>query len=96
MSTEPVTETMCGKCESAIHTRINERPTLKIVLVALGVLLTLIGGTFRYAYMSTDKIERRQWDFSEKMVTQMDFREFKQENNAKLDKIQTAIEAIRR
>ena len=103
MKNDPVTEGKCEKCEANIHTRINQRTTWKLILWVLGVFFFMIAGSYGYTSTSMDKaaakqekVEAKQWDFSEKMVTQTDFREFKQENNTKLDRIQASIESLRR
>lgn len=88
--TDPITEKACGFCSATLHKRINERPTLKIVLIGF----LAITGLISYVYTGQAKIEDRQWQFTEKMVTQEDFREFKKENNAQLARILLSIEKI--
>lgn len=83
MSDEPVTEPECKVCSASLHTRINERPTLKIVIVGFAVMASLIG----YVYADQGKIEARQWEFSEKMVTKQDLKDAE-------TRIMTAISAI--
>lgn len=93
---DTVTEEECTTRQGVMHARINERPPWRVILWVLFIFFILIVSSFGYTSTSMNKVETRQWEFSEKMVTTDDFREFKRENNAKLDKIQTAIEAIRR
>lgn len=91
-----VTEEECTDRQGILHSRINERPTLKIVLWMLFIFFLLIGGSYGYTSTSTGKIEQRQWEFSEKMVTKDDLTEFKQDIKGDLDSIQRSIENIGR
>ena len=84
MSEEPVTEGDCGICSASLHTRINERPTLKIVLLGFAIMASLIG----YVYAGQGKIEQRQWEFTEKMVTKQDLKDAEA-------RIMTAIKAAK-
>jgi len=83
MSEQHVEQTACNARVKDLHTRINERPTLKIMLIGFVVMASLIG----YVYAGQDKIEQRQWEFSKKMVTKQDLQD------AEL-RIMTAIAAM--
>lgn len=89
---DTVTEEECTSRQGLLHARINDRPTLKIVLIAFAVLASLIG----YVYSGQDKIVDRQWAFTEKMVTKDDFTELKQDIKGDLEEIQRSIENIGR
>lgn len=80
---DPVKEKNCNVCEGVLHARINQRPTLRIMLVTAGVLASLIG----YVYAGQGKIEQRQWEFSEKMATKQDLKDSE-------ERIMTAIGSI--
>lgn len=92
MSEQHVEQIACNTRVKDLHTRINDRPTLKMVLLGLAVLGSLIG----YVYAGQGKIEQRQWEFSEKMVTKDDLTELKTDIKGDLDSIQRSIENIGR
>ncbi len=76
---DPVTEKQCETREGILHRRISQRPTLVMLLAIGGVLVTLIFGGYSYTYLSTDKLDAKQWDMVEKMVTKEDLGELKQD-----------------
>ncbi len=93
---DAVTEPECRERQDTMHGRINQRATWKLVLWVLGFFFVLITGSYGYTSVKVTKVEDRQWEFQQNMVTKKDFSEFKTEMKAEFSQIQTSIESLRR
>lgn len=101
---DPVTEKQCQSREGVLHKRINQRPTLSVLLAIGSIVLTLVFGGYTYTYLSTGKLEAKQWEMVEKMVTKEDLGELKQDIKDDLgelkqdikDDLKEAVQNLRR
>ena len=93
---DSVTEEDCTTRQGVLHGRINERAPWKLILWVLFIFFMLIVGSYGYTSTSMNKVETRQWEFSEKMITKEDLTDFKTEIRSDLDKINLSIESLRR
>lgn len=65
-----------------------QRATWKLILWVLFIFFLLIMGSYGYTSTSMDKVETRQWGFSENMVTKQDLKDAE-------ERIMTAIAAAK-